>query len=213
MPARRRVTREAVTPQRIYQAALRLIDEGDMPALTMRRLASELQVEATALYHHVANKEAILAGVADLLFAQLPAVYDEGSWDERVRAMMAGLYELVLLHPFAVDLIAKGVLYSEEARAGLERLLSALREGGFDNQQTVTVAHSLRSLLVGFGLAAAWGRQLASPAGSGGAPSPSAYPLLNELGPELARWNARGEFETGLDVLLDGFALRFLDGA
>lgn len=43
----------ALTRERVLEAAVALADREGLPALTMRRLASELGVEAMSLYHHL----------------------------------------------------------------------------------------------------------------------------------------------------------------
>ena len=48
--------RSALTRRRVLQAAVDLADRDGLAALTMRRLAQDLEVEAMSLYHHVANK-------------------------------------------------------------------------------------------------------------------------------------------------------------
>ena len=49
---------ELLTRERILDAALRLVDEQGMAALSMRRLAAELGVDPMALYHHLPGKAA-----------------------------------------------------------------------------------------------------------------------------------------------------------
>ena len=49
----------------IVDAALDLLDEFGLPDLSMRRLAGHLGVQPSALYWHVANKQSLLAAVAD----------------------------------------------------------------------------------------------------------------------------------------------------
>lgn len=53
----------------IVDAALDLLDEFGLPDLSMRRLAGRLQVQASALYWHVENKQSLLAAVADRIVA------------------------------------------------------------------------------------------------------------------------------------------------
>ena len=52
--------RAALTRQRIVELALEIIDEDGLEALNMRRLAAEAGVKPMSLYHHFANKDAIL---------------------------------------------------------------------------------------------------------------------------------------------------------
>ena len=49
--------------------ALAVLDDHGLADLTMRRLGSELGVQPSALYHHFANKQALLAAVADEILA------------------------------------------------------------------------------------------------------------------------------------------------
>ena len=55
----------------MLRAAVALADSGGLEALTMRRLGEELGVEAMSLYKHVANKDDLLDGMVDLVFAEI----------------------------------------------------------------------------------------------------------------------------------------------
>jgi len=55
----------------ITLAALKLLDEVGLPDLSMRRLAHELGVQPSALYWHFANKQELLAAVADRILARI----------------------------------------------------------------------------------------------------------------------------------------------
>ena len=52
-----------LTKDELFDTALAIADADGLEALTMRRLASEVGVEAASLYHHIPNKEALLDGV------------------------------------------------------------------------------------------------------------------------------------------------------
>jgi len=52
-----RTTRETLSRDRVLRAALALVDKGGLEALSMRKLAAELGVEAMSLYNHVKNKD------------------------------------------------------------------------------------------------------------------------------------------------------------
>lgn len=56
----------------VVDCALRLLDEVGLPDLTMRRLAAELEVQPSALYWHFANKQTLLAAVADRILQGVP---------------------------------------------------------------------------------------------------------------------------------------------
>ena len=57
--------------ERTLQVALTIADDEGMEAVTMRRLARELGVEAASLYHHVNGKNQILDGLVDVVAAEI----------------------------------------------------------------------------------------------------------------------------------------------
>ncbi|WP_163572119.1 TetR family transcriptional regulator [Fodinicola feengrottensis] len=61
--------REPLTRDRVVVVALRLLDEDGLEKLTLRRIAKELDVQAPALYWHVANKRALLDYLTDAMVA------------------------------------------------------------------------------------------------------------------------------------------------
>ena len=63
--------RTPLTRERALAAALTIADTEGIGALTMRRVAKELGVEAMALYYHVANKDDLLDGMIDLVFGEI----------------------------------------------------------------------------------------------------------------------------------------------
>ncbi len=72
--------RAPLSRDRVLGAALRLADQGGLESLSMRKLGQELGVEAMALYYHFANKDEIVDGIVDLVFAEveLPAATPTG---------------------------------------------------------------------------------------------------------------------------------------
>ena len=77
-------TRRPLTRDRVLQAALELADAGGFESLTMRRLATQLRVEAMSLYNHVANKEDIVDGLVDLVFGEIEVAAPGEQVAERV---------------------------------------------------------------------------------------------------------------------------------
>src|SRR3954454_15878579 len=84
----------------MLRAALELIDREGLEALSMRKLGAELGVEGMALYRHVAGKQALLAGVVELLLEKLevPAAGAK-TWDEAWLALARSYRRLAHDHP------------------------------------------------------------------------------------------------------------------
>ncbi|MER6081933.1 TetR family transcriptional regulator [Streptomyces sp. NPDC001833] len=89
-----------LTEAGIYAAALRLIDADGVEALTMRKLATELDANPMSLYHHVPNKEAVLRGVTRTVGAQFRTVtLQDAPWQERIRLLATDFRTLAHRHP------------------------------------------------------------------------------------------------------------------
>jgi AcrR family transcriptional regulator len=104
--ATRRAT--SLTPDQIFAAALAIIDAEGVNALSMRRLASDLGVEAMSLYHHVRDKQAVLGGVVELsLRSEAPAPPLPGApWQDFVAAVVLGFRRTLIAHPNVLPLMA-----------------------------------------------------------------------------------------------------------
>ena len=112
-------SRSARTPlsnDRIVAAAIAMMDEDGIAALSMRRLGAALSVQAMSLYGYFPNKEALLVAVGDHLFSQIgdpdPTLHPL----DGIRQVMRAFYGLAERHPSIVDL-----LFTAAAPARLER--------------------------------------------------------------------------------------------
>lgn len=102
VPKRTPLTREG-----ILRTALRIVDDEGIDALSMRRLARELGIEAMSLYHHFPSKAAILEGVVLLaLEAQAPPPPVTGDWSEPVKASVLGFRRVLVDHPNVLPVMA-----------------------------------------------------------------------------------------------------------
>src|SRR3954467_13565216 len=80
------VTREALSRERIVGRALVIADEEGLRAVTIRRVAKELGVTPMALYWHFKDKNELLGGMADQIFAEIESLNRESkpaTWQEQ----------------------------------------------------------------------------------------------------------------------------------
>ncbi len=94
-----------VNRDRILRAAMEIADEHGVSAVTMRAVASQLGVEAMALYNHVANKGEILDGMVDLVVEQFDLPRDVDDWREAMRRRALSAHRVFARHPWAPLLI------------------------------------------------------------------------------------------------------------
>ena len=94
---------------RVVEKALEIIDRDGLEAVSIRRIGSELRVDGTSLYHHFADKEAIVHGVR-LRILQEGHVGERAhryeTWQDYVRRTTAGYRRSLLRHPNAAPLLA-----------------------------------------------------------------------------------------------------------
>ncbi|MCF6508396.1 TetR family transcriptional regulator [Blastococcus sp. MG754426] len=221
--------RSALTRRRVLQAAVDLADREGLPALTMRRLAQDLDVEAMSLYHHVANKEAVLDGVVEVVVGEIVgAVAGVGpdaavDWRGALRARILTARRVLLRHPWAPAVIETRTAMNAEVIGYFDGLLGILRAGGFSYDLAHHAMHALGSRALGFT------RELFAPADpeTGGEEAMAMLEQLADVYPHLAGMLAdtahrddgvlgwcddQAEFEFALDLLLDGLDRRLARG-
>lgn len=94
----------ALTATQVLDAARTILDADGLEGLSMRRVASALDVQPGALYHHVPDKQTLLAGVADQILADVEEPL--GVWRDAVEAWTDSLRAVLLDHRDSAELVA-----------------------------------------------------------------------------------------------------------
>jgi len=204
-------TRPGLGRDRVLYAAVELADRDGIGALTMRRLAQALGVEAMSLYHYVASKDEILDGIVDLVVSEFELPAADLEWQPALRRTAVSAHEVLVRHPWAANLMLSSGPHQARLRY-MDGILGCLRRGGFSAEMTHHAYHALDSHILGFTL---WqvgitpiDRPLKDLAGEFLSQLPrDEYPWLAEhieghLAP--ARPDEESEFEFGLDLILSG---------
>ena len=205
-PAR---AREPLSRHRALTAAVAVADADGIDALTMRRLAEELGVEAMSLYHHVANKAAILDGITDLVVGEIEVPPTGTDWKTAMRHRAVSAHRVLLAHPWAALLIMSRFNIGPGMTGYLDATLGRLREGGFTVGAALDAWHTLDSHIYGFTLQelnlpfdAADNQQVSTDVLS--LFDPDAFPHVVEVVTHVSRHGRVEDFEFGLDLILDG---------
>src|SRR4051812_28096685 len=104
MAKRTRRARVPLTREKVLTAALRMADKGGIAALSMRKLAQALKVEAMSLYNHVAGKEQILDGLVELVAGEIELPRSGLGWQEAMRQRALSAHAALTRHPWATRL-------------------------------------------------------------------------------------------------------------
>jgi AcrR family transcriptional regulator len=207
--------RAPVSKVRALERALVVADAEGIEAVTMRRLARELGVEAASLYHHVTGKDEILDGLVELVSAEieLPSAVDDWRSGTRERAQRTRV--VLRRHPWAVALMASRTTPGPATLRVLEAGIRCFRRGGFSVRGTAHAISVVDSFVHGFVLQEVNlpfhdESELAALTGGVMEHFPRAeFPYLFELTVEhvLQPGYAYGtEFDVGLEAVLDGVA-------
>lgn len=142
--------RRPLSRERIVDAALELADSAGLTGTTMRALAAALGVEAMSLYHHVKNREALLDGMVDAVFAQIELPTGAGDWAGELRARSHSAHAVLTRHPWAVGLMDSRRAPGPATLRHHDAVLGSLRAGGFSVAGALHAFSLLDSYLYGY---------------------------------------------------------------
>ncbi|UTT62798.1 TetR/AcrR family transcriptional regulator [Microcella humidisoli] len=144
--------RDALSHDRVLQAALALADAHGLDALSMRRLGAELGVEAMSLYRHVASKEALLDAMVDAIVRGWIDEHDASitDWRARLAAVMHRAHDSLMARPWAVELVANRPSVGDGRLRYAETITTALLDAGFTAQLAHHGLHIVDGTIMGF---------------------------------------------------------------
>ena len=96
--------RVPLSRERVLRAAFDLTDTEGVEALSMRKLAQQLGVEAMSLYRHVRNKGDIVDGMVDLVFGEIGLPATDVDWKTAMRRRAISARDVLARHPWAIGL-------------------------------------------------------------------------------------------------------------
>jgi len=212
MPKQPNTSRTPLSRARVLDAAIALADEGGLDAFSMRGLAQALGVVPMALYKHVANKDALLDGMIDLVFEEIELPPRDIEWRSAMRRRALSTRDALRRHPWAI-----GIMESRQpGPANLRNhnaVMGCLREAGFSFEVAVHAYSAQDAYIYGFALqerdlgfttpdsAAQAAKRRAETIGA-----LDEYPYLVEVVMKLpeAGYDSAIEFAWGLDLILEG---------
>ena len=206
-------TREPLSKERVLLAAVRIADEEGIAALSMRRLGQALGVEAMSLYKHVANKDDLLAGIVDIVAAEIERPAIGGDWQRSMRRRAVSAHEVLLRHPWATMLIVSRANVGPAMLGYVDATIGCLKEAGFSYAMADHAWNAIDSHVYGFTLQKLnfpfEPSEYATMAKASLPMIPAAqFPYLNGMSQQVIDGQHDGlhDFEFGLDLIVDGLA-------
>lgn len=206
--------RVPLSKELVLRTAITLADQDGIDALTMRKLAQELGVEAMSLYYYVANKDELLASMVDFVATEIEVPSGAEDWKTAVRKSAISFHDTLARHRWATSLMTSGPPGVGPAQLRYsDSLLRRLRESGLSPELTHHAYHALDSHIIGSTLWAAGVSTVMKTKGD--FVQKFIRELPREKYPDFAnhvdqhmtksvRTTGKSEFEFGLDLILDG---------
>jgi len=208
---------DALSRERIVEAAIEILDRNGEQALTVRALTSHLSTGRGAIYYHVSGMDDLLAAAADsVIRAATEQAAGDGDPNSAIRSLSLGIFDAIDAHPWVGSQLAReplqpavlriwksigvqlqglGVAGSAASDAGAalaNYIFGSAAQFAAGARRTRNRAERQRYLDA---LAAAWTEQ-------------DAHQVVREAASELRDHDDRDQFLAGVDIFLTGIATR-----
>ena len=212
-PAGRR--RTGLSRERVLAAAVRLADAGGIGSLTIRSLAEELGTKPMSVYYYVANKDEILDGIVDLVFAEMALPRVGGDWRAEISRRAHSAREVLRRHPWALPLLESRTSPGAATLRHHDAVLGTLLAAGFSPGQTAHAYALLDAFVYGHALQET-SLPFEGPDGVGEVAGPIMELMATGDYPHMVAmatgyylqpgYDFAHEFEFGLELVLDGLS-------
>jgi TetR/AcrR family tetracycline transcriptional repressor len=207
----------SLSRERIVRAALDIVDREGLPALSMRRLGTELGANPMAAYYHIPNKSALLDAIVEAVMAEidLDRVDPSASPEERIMYAARAYRDVLLAHVNALPIILSRGPSTTEAMRPVELLIGILRDAGLSPAQALAGMNAIAATVRGTVGMVADQSALATTdewAGSEGRFAGDEFPYLREAAPCPSDFLG-ADFEFGIRALARGLLAETRDGS
>ncbi len=208
-----RATPTGLNRERVLQGAVELADAIGVEPLTIRKLADHLDTKPMTLYHHVANKDAILDGMVDRVFAEIDTPPDDLPWRDAIRHRCVSARQVLGSHPWAVPLMESRPAPGSATLHHHDAVLGCLLRAGLPMPIVAHAYAVIDAFVYGFAI-----QEASLPTGDAGDLDEVATAIREQLSPDLypnllsfttehvlqPGYSFGDSFDVGLDIVLDG---------
>jgi AcrR family transcriptional regulator len=208
-----------LTAERVIEGAVGLADRIGTDAMTIRKIADEIDVKPMTIYHHVANKDAIIDGMVDYVFTEIDQPPTDTDWRSAMLVRCHSMRQVLAEHPWAAPLMESRRSPGPATLAHHDAVLGCFRSAGFSMVLTGHAYAIVDAFLYGFALQeaslpATGGEEMAELAGEIAEHMPAdLYPHLTEFTVKRVMqpgYDFGDEFDVGINLILDGLEQRAL---
>ena len=206
---------DALSKERIVEAAIEILDAEGEGALTFRALTARLATGSGAIYWHVANKNDLLAATTNDVIARVMTEVASGAEPRQaIRAIALGVFDAIDAHPWVGAQLSREPWHSAMLQIfeGIGEQFGAL---GVPERAQFDCASALLNYILGLAGQYAAGSRLiprgtdrtaflAAFAAQWAQLDPAEYPFVRQVAPQLPEHDDREQFVAGIDLILAG---------
>ncbi|MEU8621109.1 TetR/AcrR family transcriptional regulator [Streptomyces sp. NPDC048623] len=139
--------------ERIVGAAIRMLDEEGLAKLSMRKLATELNVTAMSLYWYVDTKDDIIEYALDTCYGEvdLAAVDAADGWRDRIRALALDYRQMLVRHPWMSPCAGQYLNIGPNALAVGVKIQETIRDTGLPLDRQPGAMTAVFQFVYGYG--------------------------------------------------------------
>jgi AcrR family transcriptional regulator len=204
--------RPRLSPEAITEAAIRLADAEGLEAVSIRRVAAELDARAMSLYDHFAKKSELLASMTDEVVGEMLVSQPlPEPWREAVATSARKMFTAYASHPWAIFIAAERLSPGPNAIELAKQMARGLATLPLEHGDVWQVQGIVNDYVIGYSFRTVG---TVNPQDMEAAIAPSdvvEFPELAALPDNLRTRSSIERFELGLQTVLDGIERRFLD--
>jgi AcrR family transcriptional regulator len=217
---RSRPAKAPLSEEVIVDAALQILRTEGLEAVTMRRVAAELDTGPASLYVYIRGRDELRAAMLDRVSESVPLERpDPGRWREQVHTLLTRVLRALEAHPGIAQVAVANVPTTEHAMDFAENLMAVLLAGGIDPQDAAWACDVLPLIVTATAVETGVHQARAASGGSldetlaklsqaFDALPPERYPLLTAHAGELMSGDGDQRFAFAIDTFLDGLVAR-----
>ena len=139
----------ALSRDEIVRTAIRVADAEGADAVSMRRIARELNAGTMSLYWHVVSKEELLDLMLDAVQGDQENPEPSGDWRQDMREAARAVRQSLHEHPWLMDFIGGRPPVGPKSLRNLERTLGYFDGLNLDIRMTMDIATTLGTYVMG----------------------------------------------------------------
>jgi len=225
-PPRPRSTRDRpakppLSEELILDTALRVLREEGLDAVTMRRLATELDTGPASLYVYIRNRDELLNALLDRIGGMVELEEpDPTRWREQLHRLVGGLLQVMEAHRGIARVAIANIPTGENSLRAAENMLALLLAGGITPRDAAWACDILPLITTSLAVeTATYEERGAEPDAVGEELSAffntlprGRYPYLTRYAAELTSGDGDARFRFAIDAFLDGLVARAQHG-